>query len=50
MIREKPMGTYYYDADSRYNGITDVKVDRKKEISKDEFLHGKKIADKNGVK
>jgi hypothetical protein len=44
------METHYYDVDYRYNGITDEKVDRKTEISKDEFLHGKKIADKNGIK
>ena len=48
--REKPMETHYYDVDYRYNGITDEKVDRKTEISKDEFLHGKKVADKNGIK
>ena len=47
--REKPMETHYYDVDYRYNGITDKKVDRKTEISRDEFLHGKKIADKRQV-
>ena len=48
--REKPMETHYYDVDYRYNGITGEKDDQTREISKDEFLHGKKIADKNGVK
>ena len=45
--REKPMETHYYDVDFKYNGITGQTEDQTTEISKDAFLHGKEITNKN---
>ena len=44
--KEKPMETHYYDVDYRYNGISGQTEDNTVEISKYEFLHGKKDADR----
>ena len=39
--RQQPMETHYYDVDYRYNALNEETKDNTREISKEEFLHGK---------
>ena len=40
--RKQPMEKHYYDVDYGYNAITGKTADKTREISREEFLHGKR--------
>ncbi len=39
--RQQPMETHYYDVDYKYNAITNETTDHTREITGEEFFHGK---------
>ena len=40
--RKQPMEKHYYDVDYTYNGITNETEDKTREITREEFIQGKK--------